>query len=93
LGISPVVNGQGDAGHDFVTWPRRNPAIVAFARESGAYIIAEGIENRAMLDTIQFDEDGLRKFWVKAVQGFLFGKPRQSVEDYLRESKQDRHAA
>ena len=68
-------------------------AIVAFARESGAYMIAEGIENKAMLDTIQFDEDGLRKFWVQGVQGYLFGKPRRSVEGYLKESEQDNRAA
>jgi len=51
-------------------------AIVAFARETGAFMIAEGIEDKAMLETIRFDEDGLQNFWVQGVQGFLLGKPR-----------------
>ena len=34
-------------------------AIVAFARETGAFMIAEGIETRAMLESVDLDEDGL----------------------------------
>jgi diguanylate cyclase (GGDEF)-like protein len=56
-------------------------AIVAFARETGAFMIAEGIEDRAMLESIRLDEDGLHEFWVQGVQGFLFGKPRPSIAD------------
>ncbi len=56
-------------------------AIVAFARESGAFMIAEGIENQAMLESIKFDAAGLNKFWVQGVQGFMFGKPRISMTD------------
>ena len=63
-------------------------AIVAFARETGAFMIAEGIEDREMLESIRLDEDGLHKFWVQGVQGFLFGRPRPSIIE-----AQDRSAA
>ncbi len=56
-------------------------AIVAFARESGAFMIAEGIEDQAMLESIKFDAAGLGEFWVQGVQGFMFGKPRISMTD------------
>ncbi len=56
-------------------------AIVAFAREADAFMIAEGIENQEMLESIQFDSAGLSKFWVQGVQGFMFGKPRSSMTD------------
>jgi EAL domain-containing protein (putative c-di-GMP-specific phosphodiesterase class I) len=58
-------------------------AIVAFARETGAFMIAEGIENDSMLKSIRFDENGLRDFWVQGVQGFLFGEPRPSIRTFL----------
>jgi len=58
-------------------------AIVAFARETGAFMIAEGIENDSMLKSIRFDEHGLRDFWVQGVQGFLFGEPRPSIRTFL----------
>jgi EAL domain-containing protein (putative c-di-GMP-specific phosphodiesterase class I) len=54
-------------------------AIVAFARETGAFMIAEGLEDRAMLESVRLDEDGLHNFWVQGVQGFLFGEPRPSI--------------
>ncbi len=54
-------------------------AIVAFASEAGAFIIAEGIENQAMLESIKFDQAGLSRFWIQGVQGFMFGKPRISM--------------
>jgi EAL domain-containing protein (putative c-di-GMP-specific phosphodiesterase class I) len=57
-------------------------AIVAFARETGAFMIAEGIENSQMLASIKLDEDGLAEFWVQGVQGFLFGEPRPSMQEY-----------
>ncbi len=64
-------------------------AIVAFARESGAFMIAEGIENQAMLESIKFDVAGLSKFWVQGVQGFMFGKPRLSIADVGVSSGED----
>jgi diguanylate cyclase (GGDEF)-like protein len=68
-------------------------AIVAFARETGAFMIAEGIEDRGMLESIRLDEDGLHKFWVQGVQGFLFGEPRPSVEEYTHHHKPGSAAA
>lgn len=67
-------------------------AIVAFARETGAFMIAEGIEDREMLESVRLDEDGLHKFWVQGVQGFLFGEPRPSVEEYTHQPKR-RHGS
>ncbi len=55
-------------------------AIVAFARESNAFMIAEGIENQAMFESIKFDGAELNKFWVQGVQGFMFGRPRSSMK-------------
>ncbi|HEU0074218.1 MAG TPA: EAL domain-containing protein [Dehalococcoidia bacterium] len=58
-------------------------AIVAFARETGSYMIAEGIENASMLMSVNLDEDGLKDFWVQGVQGFLFGEPGPSIKAFL----------
>ena len=70
-------------------------AIVAFAREAGAFMIAEGIEDLAMLQTVKLDENGLQEFWVQGVQGFFFGKPRPSMKDSsdLEPAAQDAKAA
>lgn len=45
-------------------------AIVAFAREVGSTVVAEGIETAAQLDT-------LRRLGVALGQGFLLGRPQQ----------------
>ena len=58
-------------------------AIVAFARETGAFMIAEGIEDVSLLRGIRLDEPGLRDFWVRGVQGFLLGEPRASMGSFL----------
>ncbi len=58
-------------------------AIVAFARETGSFMIAEGIEDASLLKGIHLDEPGLRDFWVRGVQGFLLGEPRSSMSSYL----------
>jgi EAL domain-containing protein (putative c-di-GMP-specific phosphodiesterase class I) len=58
-------------------------AIVAFARETGAFMIAEGIEDANLLRGIRLDEPGLREFWVRGVQGFLLGEPRPSIASFL----------
>ena len=60
-------------------------AIVAFARETGAFMIAEGIEDREMLESVDLDEAGLHSFWVQGVQGFLFGRPAPSMVDYKQQ--------
>jgi hypothetical protein len=46
-------------------------------------MIAEGIEDAAMLESVKLDEDGLRDFWVQGVQGFLLGEPRASMRSFL----------
>ena len=65
-------------------------AIVAFARETGAFMIAEGIETRAMLESVDLDEEGLHSFWVQGVQGFLFGRPGPSMVDYKKQQARRR---
>lgn len=54
-------------------------AIIAFAAVTGAKVIAEGIENEAMLELVR--QGGLRsgehELLVHAVQGYLFGRPGQ----------------
>lgn len=46
-------------------------------------MIAEGIEDAAMLESVKLDEDSLREFWVQGVQGFLLGEPRASMRSFL----------
>jgi diguanylate cyclase (GGDEF)-like protein len=60
-------------------------AIVAFARETGAFMIAEGIEDREMLESVDLDEAGLHSFWVQGVQGFFFGRPARSMAGYTQQ--------
>jgi EAL domain-containing protein (putative c-di-GMP-specific phosphodiesterase class I) len=62
-------------------------AIVAFAREAGAFMIAEGIETKEMLESIKFDEQGLKQFWVQGVQGFLMGEPGSSIGGFLKDAQ------
>jgi len=59
-------------------------AIVAFARETASFMIAEGIESQEMLEAVKLDADGLRRFWIQGVQGFLFGEPRPNLEPSVR---------
>jgi diguanylate cyclase (GGDEF)-like protein len=68
-------------------------AIVAFARETGAFMIAEGIENKEMLESIKFDEHGLKQFWVQGVQGFLMGRPGSSIHAFLEGESRPRTEA
>jgi EAL domain-containing protein (putative c-di-GMP-specific phosphodiesterase class I) len=53
-------------------------AIVAFARDVGAVVIAEGVETEDELDAVG-------KLGIEQVQGYLLGRPG-SVEDLLRVS-------
>lgn len=48
-------------------------ALIAFARETGSTVIAEGVETPAELDT-------LRGLGVNKVQGFLLGEPMELAE-------------
>jgi EAL domain-containing protein (putative c-di-GMP-specific phosphodiesterase class I) len=68
-------------------------AIVAFARETGAFMIAEGIEDASLLRSISLDEPGLAEFWVRGVQGFLLGEPRSSILSFLESSPASEHVA
>jgi EAL domain-containing protein (putative c-di-GMP-specific phosphodiesterase class I) len=63
-------------------------AITAFSREAGALVIAEGIENEAMLEVVQ--PGSPRLFSIQAVQGYFFGRPEPSVERYLEEASTKR---
>jgi len=50
-------------------------AIIVFASEAGAFVIAEGIETRKMLAVIQDMNKG--PFSVQGVQGFVLGVPTE----------------
>ena len=50
-------------------------AIVAFARETGAFVIAEGIDSTDLLNSLTIDENWLPGLSIQGVQGFLFGLP------------------
>ncbi len=53
-------------------------AILAFASESGAQVIAEGIEDQSMLDVVrEFAHKEIKgdPTLIHAMQGFLFGRP------------------
>ena len=51
----------------FSPWP-------AIARETAAYVIAEGIENVEMFDLV-------RQMGVQGVQGYLLGRPSETLPD------------
>lgn len=52
-------------------------ALIAFARETGSELVAEGVETEEELDT-------LRSLGVNIVQGFLLGRPQPlSEQDHL----------
>jgi diguanylate cyclase (GGDEF)-like protein len=63
--------------------------IIAIARETNAYVIAEGIETTALLDLVrQFGEQGSAAGrGVQGVQGYLLGRPdvRLPIEPMLRQ--------
>ncbi|MDX6677858.1 MAG: hypothetical protein QOE31_1910 [Solirubrobacteraceae bacterium] len=53
-------------------------AVLAFAAETGAYVIAEGIETETMLDHVRHPPRVLvtsRRTGVQGVQGYLLGRP------------------
>jgi EAL domain-containing protein (putative c-di-GMP-specific phosphodiesterase class I) len=60
-------------------------AVLAFASETGALVIAEGIETRAMLKAVKLYSH--EPFLIPAVQGYLFGRPEPSVERYLAQAR------
>ncbi len=55
--------------------------IVAIARETDTYVIAEGIEDQAMLDLVR--RVGMRagsgQAGVQGVQGYLLGRPSEAL--------------
>ncbi len=53
-------------------------AIIVFASEAGAIVIAEGIETPEMLAVIQETNDG--PFAVQGIQGFILGAPASSLD-------------
>jgi EAL domain-containing protein (putative c-di-GMP-specific phosphodiesterase class I) len=57
-------------------------AVVSFAAEVGAFVIAEGIENEAMLAHVRepgHRPDVIRPAGVHGVQGYLLGRPSVSL--------------
>ena len=56
-------------------------AILAFAREAGTFVIAEGIETEAMLDFVDRAGREPTGRTVRAVQGYLLGPPRATIPD------------
>jgi len=59
--------------------------IIAFARHARTFVIAEGIETRAMLDIIREAgmPDPATQGGVQGVQGYLFGRPSEVIVDRL----------
>jgi EAL domain-containing protein (putative c-di-GMP-specific phosphodiesterase class I) len=66
-----VVNGALDQGRDRGVLL----AIIVFASEAGAFIIAEGIETQEMLSVIQQMNEG--PFSVQGIQGYILGVPAE----------------
>jgi len=54
-------------------------AILAFAREAGTFVIAEGIETEAMLDFVDRAGREPTGRTVRAVQGYLLGRPSATI--------------
>ena len=52
-------------------------AIAAYARETGAFVIAEGIEDEEVLDFVQSVHDGefSRDMVIQGGQGYGLGRP------------------
>ena len=55
--------------------------IIAFARRTGTFVIAEGIETQAMLDIVQVAglPDTSADTGIQGVQGYLFGRPADVI--------------
>jgi EAL domain-containing protein (putative c-di-GMP-specific phosphodiesterase class I) len=55
--------------------------IIAIARETGTYVIAEGIEDQAMLDLVRRvgGRAGSVQDGVQGVQGYLLGRPSEAI--------------
>jgi len=53
--------------------------ILAFAREAGTFVIAEGIETEAMLDFVDRAGREPAGRTVRAVQGYLLGRPSATI--------------
>ena len=78
-------------------------AVVALAATTGAYVIAEGIESQAMLDSIRHvgGGDRRRENDVRGVQGYFLGRPdaafstpgEAAVAELLRRTNIERQAA
>jgi diguanylate cyclase (GGDEF)-like protein len=56
--------------------------IIAFARRTGTFVIAEGIETQAMLDIVQVAglPDTTVDTGIQGVQGYFFGRPAEVIE-------------
>jgi EAL domain-containing protein (putative c-di-GMP-specific phosphodiesterase class I) len=59
-------------------------AITAFAREAQAFVIAEGIDSMDMFQLINSEEVHLPDVAIQGIQGFLVGRPTESILEALR---------
>jgi len=57
-------------------------AVIAFASQTGTFVIAEGIENERMLAFVRHpDPRGLEhQIGAQGAQGYLLGRPNRTVE-------------
>lgn len=57
-------------------------AVISFARQTGAFVIAEGIETEAMIDMVRapMEHDVARHVGVHGAQGYLLGVPSADLE-------------
>jgi diguanylate cyclase (GGDEF)-like protein len=59
-------------------------AITAFAREAQAFVIAEGIDSMDMFRLINSEEVHIPDVAIQGIQGFLVGRPMESIPEALR---------
>jgi diguanylate cyclase (GGDEF)-like protein len=58
-------------------------AITAFAREAEAFVIAEGIDSMEMFRLIKSEEVHFPDVAIQGIQGFLVGRPMESIPEAL----------
>jgi diguanylate cyclase (GGDEF)-like protein len=60
-------------------------AIVAFASEAGAFVIAEGIEDEEMLAMVEETSGRTGSLQIHGVQGYLLGAPTETLSEAIPE--------
>jgi EAL domain-containing protein (putative c-di-GMP-specific phosphodiesterase class I) len=61
-------------------------AILAYARETSSYVIAEGIETEPMLELVRETAVSPKAAQVRGAQGYLLGRPAPDFVDDASDS-------